>query len=497
MKREQLKFIMNPSIARIFRILEEIEVSKTFTIEKLAEINEVSPRTTVSDIRYLKDFFGDSVLMEHGKYGYIFKVISAENYFKKKKELLKNEFLLDIISNIFYGDSENIAEISHQYNVSESSLRRILTYSESVLLKYELEWQTNPLGIAGNESNLREFFKTFFYEGYQSPFSIIYDEELQRRSEKRFKNKMEYFELGSGGTFKEFYYTIYISIQRFAIGKKIDLPTFLLHKVYKEKDFHLLCELKSDIKYMYGIDLPLEEFAWIFISLICKRTNNNIKKEQTFFEKFNFGTNVELISEKFISRYELKDSVRSNIKIFINTFFLSREINYLICPSANRESTSFIQMVKEDYENLYKDNYNFLNKLCVFSATYISDICASLTMHFVILMDLYQEKKNIYFMFEGDHFISQMVSMHANHLFGNKHNVFFNTFSSLTKEHISYLNDKKVDLIVTNKFEDYVSGYYNELPLVLVKTIPDDKDWEKIGSMLNPYDGHVIDFLMK
>ncbi|MEQ6207800.1 hypothetical protein [Enterococcus mundtii] len=85
MQNEQLKFFLNPLNARIFRILNYIEVSNTFTIENLSVINRVSPRTTASDIRYIKDYFGDSIIMDHGKYGYTFKDVSAKNYQKKNK----------------------------------------------------------------------------------------------------------------------------------------------------------------------------------------------------------------------------------------------------------------------------------------------------------------------------------------------------------------------------------------------------------------------------
>ncbi|MEQ6207799.1 helix-turn-helix domain-containing protein [Enterococcus mundtii] len=403
---------------------------------------------------------------------------------------------MDVVSNIFYGELDSIAEICEHYHLSESSLRRLLSQSESVLSKYELAWQTHPLDITGTEANIREYFKDFFYLGYQTPFSIMYDKELQIRGEKKFGNRLGNYEIGSGITFKEYYFILYICIQRFAIGKNIDLPNFLLQKVYKEKDFHMLCEIRSDIMDLYGLHLPLEELAWIFLSLICKRTNNDIKKEKFFFDKFNFGTDIECASEDFILRKELGDSVCPDIKIFINTFLLSRKINDLICPSANKESANFIDKVKNDYKILYQDNYEFLKKLTFISDAYITDICASLTIHFITLINLYQKKKNIYFIIEGDQFISQMLVMKAKNIIGNKHNLFFNTFSSLNKENLKSLNNVKVDLIVTNKFENYVSEYHKGIPIILVKNVPDKQDWIKILSSINCYDSHIIDSIL-
>ncbi|GKS55962.1 helix-turn-helix domain-containing protein [Enterococcus mundtii] len=496
MQNEQLKFFFNPLNARVFRILNYIEIANKFTIEKLSIINGVSPRTTVSDIKYIKDYFGDSIIMEHGKYGYIFKDVSAEKYMEKKQNLLENEVLLDVISNIFYGELDSIAEICHHYNLSESSLRRLLSQSESVLSKYELAWKTNPLDINGSEANIREYFKDFFYLGHQTPFSLMYDEELQRLVEKRFEDRLGNYEIGSGIAFKEFYFNMYICIQRFAVGKNIDLPDFLLQKVYKEKDFHMLLEIKNDVKQLYDLDLPVEEVAWIFLSLICKRTNNDIKKENFFFDKFNFGTDIECTSRTFINRKDLKDSVSSDINIFINTFFLSIKINDLICPSANRKSADFIDRVKHNYKILYQDNYEFLKKIAFISDNYIEDICANLTMYFVTLINLYQKKKNIYFVIEGDQIISQMVVMKAENLIGNRHKLFFNTFSSLSKEHLKSLNNQKVDLIVTNNFDNYVSEYHKGIPMILVGNIPDNRDWEKILTSLNCYDSHIIDFIL-
>lgn len=498
MKNEQLNFLNSPLTIRVFRILDYIEFTDIFNIEELAKVNKVSTRTTVSDIVFIKEYLGTSVILEHGKYGYLFRVLDKDIYMKKKQELLNSEFLLDIVSNIFYGDLNTIAEISHQYNVSEGVLRRSLERSRPVLQSYDLDWQTAPLNISGSEGNLRKFFKDFFYEGHQTPFSIMYDLDLQKRGEKRFSSIIGEYEMGSATTFIDFYYTTYIAIQRALIGKKIFVPSFLLDMVYKEYDFKLLLTLNTDINDLYGIELSKEEIAWIWLCIVCKRTNDNEEWEAIFLERLNIGPETEQIFSLFLHENNMNNLIIDKTEIFFKTFFLSRLINSVICPSLNKESQSFIATVRKNYEKLFEKNLNFLSTTIFNSSRYKKDICASLTVHFIMLMDLYQDEKNIYFIIEGEHFINQLVFMQAKELLGNKHNLFFSTFSSLKREHLNY---ELIDLIIINNFEDSISEYFSEhfngVPYVLVKHIPDDRDWCHIISMINPYGVSTMDLIYK
>ena len=61
MRELQLAFISNRTTARLFRLLSTIERDRVFTIGDLAERNQVTQRTIANDIKYMKEYFGDSI----------------------------------------------------------------------------------------------------------------------------------------------------------------------------------------------------------------------------------------------------------------------------------------------------------------------------------------------------------------------------------------------------------------------------------------------------
>ena len=65
MRELQLAFISNRTTARLFRLLSTIERDRVFTIGDLAERNQVTQRTIANDIKYMKEYFGDSRSEEH------------------------------------------------------------------------------------------------------------------------------------------------------------------------------------------------------------------------------------------------------------------------------------------------------------------------------------------------------------------------------------------------------------------------------------------------
>lgn len=178
MKDLQLAFISNRTTSRLFRILSMIERRRLFTIGELAEKLQVTERTIANDIKYIKDYFDDCISLDSGNSGIFFEEKKASMYQEKKQKLLENECLFEIIGNIFLGELSTIDELAHHYHFSESTFRRLLNRTTTVLKSYGLQWASNPLSIEGREANLRKFFKDFYYEGVETPYTLVPDIEL-------------------------------------------------------------------------------------------------------------------------------------------------------------------------------------------------------------------------------------------------------------------------------------------------------------------------------
>jgi len=489
MRELQLAFISNRSTKRIFRILNVIERERLVTNGELAESLNVTQRTIANDLKFIKDYFHESISLFSGYNGFQFIEKNPSLYQERKQSLLENECLFEIVGNIFKGRLSQIGELAHHYHFSESSFRRIFEQSTPILNSYGLKWVSNPLNIEGSESDLRKFFKDFYYEGVQTIFTLTPGPELHELILKSLKGKLGSYELGSGTTPSAFYYTFYIAIMRSSLGFNISVPDELAQLAYQGENFSLLYSLKKGIEKIYGVNLSKEEFAWVYLVTVCKRTLDREDQEQLFFEQFNQGNEIAQLTDDFLKELEIPKSSYGKISTFLRAFFLSRRINYSLSPVLNKEASDVKEAIIQGNSQNYQRNLRFLmEKKDMFSfpskdIQYLEDVCVSLTIYSSLILDLYSPTKTIYFLLEGDHFICQQIRTRAIQQFGDKHSLTFLPLQSLTKEEI---NAAHIDLIVTN-YSRYLLDYIKETDYVLLKAVPDEQEWQKLERKIDPY----------
>lgn len=86
MKKFQLNFITNKSTVRWFKILNEFEKNTESTASSLAKITNSTRRTIGTDVQEIREFFGNTILLETTRQGYAFKSL---NFRKKGDPALK------------------------------------------------------------------------------------------------------------------------------------------------------------------------------------------------------------------------------------------------------------------------------------------------------------------------------------------------------------------------------------------------------------------------
>lgn len=485
MKKLQLAFISNKTTARLLYILEFIERKKFFTLRELADKSNVSERTIASDIKYLKEYFEKCASFTSGSKGYFFEEVDLSKYQKQKKELFISECLFEIVERIFYGEFEQMDDLAHYYNYSESTFRRLIVHSNTILEEYGLYWTSNPLRIEGSEAGLRKFFKDFFYEGIETPYTVIPDMQLQELILNTPGMDLGKYEVGSGTTPQAFFYTLFIAIKRFSQGMRVVVPPELQERVYSEKDFSLLSTLAISIEQVYEVKLSNEELAWIYLITVCKRTVDQMDQEILFYKRFNLWPEIDQVTEKFLIAHRISSEDRLVIAPFINAFFLSRKINDLLAPSLNKEMLDYIEYVIHYDEKKFEMNREFLKKnqseLCLNQA-YLEEVCASLTLYSQMIIENYSSPKNILFLLEGNHFICQSIRIRAIKLFGMQNRLKFVPVQMMTKE---ALTQGHIDLIVTN-YSRYLSDLIGSTDYVLIKEVPEEQDWLDIAERINP-----------
>lgn len=491
MRDLQLAFISNRTTSRLFKILSIIERNRFFLIGELAERIQVTERTIANDVRYMREYFGESIELISGNSGFVFKEAKPSVYQKLKQDLLANECLFEIIGNIFYGKFFGVDELADHYHFSESSFRRMLFKSNNVLEGYDLQWASNPLTIEGSEANLRKFFKDFYYEGIDTEYTVSPDPAVNELILTQLEGKLGNYGIGSGTTPAAYYYTYFIAITRAGLGYTISLPEELKNKAYEADDFLLMYSLKDAIEQLYEIALPKEEFAWIHLVTLCMRTLDREEQEQRFYTHFHQGEAVASLTKAFLHMHGLTEENNPSITAFMRSFFLSRHINHRISPALNKEMNDLKEMVLHSDSETYQANFEFLREQgtkLYQDSRFLEDICVSLTIYSDLILDIYAPKKNIYFLLEGDHFICQYIRTRVTQQFGMKHTLTFLPLQSLSPE---ILQATDVDLVVTN-YSRYVLDYINNTDYLLLKEVPDDQDWHQLEKKIDPYRKKIL-----
>lgn len=178
MRELQINFILNKTTVRWFQLLNDFERERTCSLTAFAAKLHVTQRTISSDIKGIKEHFGDSIQLTQVAYGYYFTEKAPMDYLEKKRQLVSEEGLYQLMEGIFHGELHPIEEWAYRLHVSESTLRRYLQGVAPILKNYGLTIGYSPVNMKGNETNIRKFFQDFYYEADVTPHTLLPPKEL-------------------------------------------------------------------------------------------------------------------------------------------------------------------------------------------------------------------------------------------------------------------------------------------------------------------------------
>lgn len=485
MQNLQLKFIVNPTTIRLFRTLNLLERTHTVTKGRLSTYNNVTERTTLSDMNKLKGYFEDSVNIMSTNYGYSFELKNHLLFLEQKAQLLENEVLFEMLGNIFFGELEELDDLLDRFQLSRSSFRRYLKNIEPVFHEYGVELILSPIDLIGNEANIRKFFKDFYYESEMTPHTVVPPKELHVLIRETFYAQFSKFSVGTGTSPAEFYYNLYIAIERVQQGRYVTLPQELVDRVKTSKDFHLFSQICPPIERHYHVSLSEVECCWLFLVTVTKRPLNRITQEKIFCEQLQLPDFLVPLTDKYLLEC-LPGVLASEGYWVLQSFHYSWYINHLITPVQNKIMPEVIEQTQQENEALYRKNHAFLSAMLPILAiteTCLEDIAASLTLLVSRLVEQYSDKrKKIVFLLEGDLYICQRIRARVVQYFGARHDLIFMTVQVLTDD---FFGQEEIDLVVTN-YSDYLSEYPVATEYLLLKTIPDKQDWHRLFKKIEP-----------
>lgn len=485
MKNFQLSFVTNKSTARWLQILNSFEKSEICSASSLAEITGSTTRTIGKDIGGINEYFAGLVQISSTNQGYLFELNDYPNYEKQKALLLANEPLFLLLEHIFMGELKSIDEWADCLFLSKSTLSKYLQRIHQQLTHFELTLTLDPVDIVGEEADIRNFFCTFFYETDSTPHTVFPSVAVQ----KVVNEISGMFEKNSYHTasFSQYSYLLHISIERFLQGQTVTVKDELYHALRHSIQLMHFQRINEVIEKYFDFQFTHDELVFLFVSIITKRKLQPVIVEQKFCLSYNHWPKIRELTNSFYQLLNVPTTNQKNDLILIESFFTTAKLRECLSTSANRniyDVNVFIQKTfpKEfAFYQRFLENSPFYREL--YSAQYLTDFCANLVIYIESVRERYWfPRKNIAFIFEGNHHIVQYIEGWSNRYFSRSHQVFYPDSGEVTPQ---YLKQNQIDLLVTN-YAEHAAAFRNIVECIVFKTIPTSSDWNRLLERINP-----------
>lgn len=462
MRELQLNFMLNKTTVRWLQMLNTFERERTCSIASLANKLDVTQRTISSDIKELKTYLQEAAEFTLEANGYHFRETDPKRYLSQKKELVAEEGMYQIVEAIFHGEFCSVEE-----------------------------WILQPVNLSGSEANIRKFFKDFYYESDVTPHTLLPPKELIALVSDAF-SKIPTALVNTGVSPSDFYYSLYIAIKRYQLGKTVQISRSLAAIVETHEAFAIMKNLAPKIEALYRVRLPQQEMMWLYLVTVMKRTLTEPEKEQQFVAAFGLYPELEELSQRFVQECGISFQEPQQVQTMIHAFFLSKKINEQLAPVLNHLLTEVKTEAQKHGSAAYQKNLAFMKQhqaILGFKQEYLSDICAALTLYSEAIRELYAQKvKRIALIIEGDLYACHTIRARFLRYVGNDHRVFFPKINELTSD---YLKENAIDLVVTN-YSEYLSEFILSTDSLLLKAIPDHQDWLRVIEKIDPQLGQAL-----
>jgi hypothetical protein len=485
LKTFQLQFITDKAKARWFQILQELETKKTCSTVSLTELTNSTARTIVTDFNYLREYFKEIAHFISSKQGYSIEIEDSEIYLEKKRAIIQDEALFIILERMFFNELKSIYEWADYFHISESTMIKNMKKLSDQLSPFGLSLELNPVNLTGSETDIRNFYFSFYYESDITPHTIfptVAAQEAVFKIASSINNTITKIV-----PFGYLSYLLYISIERIICGFSVKIDDSLKSIVLRDPEFHKILIAYNIINEYFQIELSIDEGIFLYLSILCRRPFNDLTHEKYFCKRYNNWPEITALTKSYLETVSINDSNEYLSLILLESFFTSSKLRSLLSNSGNKNIQDTNDYAKKHFLHSYNKNMSFLKKsklfYRLFNVSIIDDICANLTLFTETIIEKYNSKpRNIAFMLEGNEYINQYTEAWIRKYLGEFQNVYFLGPSELCN---SYLNKNNIDLLVTN-YTEHLNHSFINLDYILLKEFPDASDWANLLKKISP-----------
>lgn len=344
-----------------------LQLIKTLMIEEepifltnLSKKTDESIRTIKSDLAFFRKEI-DNFTIESSANG-------VQLFFKKNKgfkscveKALKNSISYQLLEAIFWDETKSVNEWSEELSVSLSSLYRSISDINNLLNKFDIQLETNPCKLVGNEKYIRYFAYQYFNERY-SPI----ERPTKFLTEKTIDDFLDFFIKISQIPIDLAYYNIFkivvsVNLVRFKNGHLIDTKNLttnfedIIDDLEKFNKFFLAFETNIGVKVNNELILQLftpyiqETFSLSYERLIEKsKKNQKLKSEVEYLNKF-----IDELSFKYNIPITNKEEVILGIQNAAYLEFQEPRAGFILYD----QHGDFVNQIKKEFPLFYKDIY--------------------------------------------------------------------------------------------------------------------------------------------
>ncbi|MGY0692477.1 BglG family transcription antiterminator [Virgibacillus sp. FSP13] len=282
--------------SRLRIILQELMAAKIpITGGYLANLNQVTPRTTRADVKQLDSFLSNNGALIDSVRGKGYKLeITDETLFRAYLQTISTDEMTDhsfvpesqeartaflIKRLLLSGDYVKLDDLADELYVSKSTIQNYLKQVKAIFAEYGIHLESRPnygLKAIGNELKLRFCLAEYLFDHrcrrdkqvFGSHLSSFAPEDLTRISDIIMEEIQHHQIILSDIAMNNLLIHIAIAYKRIKSGYHVTLHDTDLKDILQQKEYLVATEIVQKVEHTFNVAFPQSEVAYIAIHLL-------------------------------------------------------------------------------------------------------------------------------------------------------------------------------------------------------------------------------------
>lgn len=315
------------------------------------------------------------------------RVVFADNKNFKcfSASVLEQSLSYQLLEKIFFDEQYSVPDLAELLFVGSSTLYALINKINHQLIPYEIEIETKPCRITGNEINIRKFFYIYFYEKHTA-LEWPYDPVLADITDKFITYLINYYDFTQANysVFNMIRLVLRVNIYRYKHHHLLpnEIKAFKNHNISSDDPLHfqqvakeILLDLDPEKIYLpYEITIPfltnlLFPFHQVQIvnsydSLVAEGLDNNGLAEEILF----LNQKLEDLSQKYALPLNNRENIIYHLHNAVAMENFDPRSNHILFSS----NTFFTQNIEERFPFFFEDIKSLIKDYLDFSFVKLS-----------------------------------------------------------------------------------------------------------------------------